>query len=277
MVKRRKIPRLKDKRFPFGKFLLLFSILFNVSSGCWASDVSDNRLTVVSFPFPPLLHASSTGEFSGTMGETVKLICERAKIKCFFKVVPLTRAHQEVINGVSDALITIKLDKFKDCCLSSQWEAPWSAGFFAKKNVKSIPHTPKEILGSSLIIVNGMRSPYLFMPQLETWSEQNKIHLFKAPNIANATKMFILNRAPLLWGSDDFNWYFSKFGVTEKQTFVPLLTRSVVLWVNKRKMPLLKRFDQAFHEIQQESLLTPQGILIDRLMVERYKDSPFNY
>jgi len=238
---------------------------------------SNKTLIIASFPFPPLLHATQDGNFSGTMGETVKMMCEEAKLRCIFKVVPLKRAHHELESGSVDALITIKVDRFHTCCRPSKWSSPWAAGFFANDQIDIVPTKPNEVKGHSIILVQGMQSPYLFMPDLEQWEDQQEIRVSRASSIAAATRMFNVKRAPLLWGSDDFNWYFEKINSTVERTFTPLLVKPVVVWVRNSKSALLDKLNQAYQRMQFKSLLNEKNLLIPSLMKERYLDAPFDY
>ncbi len=238
---------------------------------------SDRSLKIASFPIPPLLHESVNGTFSGTMGETVKVLCEEAKINCTFQIVPLKRAYRYLEQNHVDSLITLNAGQFNDCCIPSQWMSPWAAGFFANKSLDPIPQTPTDTLGHSLIVVNGMRSPYLFIPELEKWAKEKKVKLSVAKDIYSATRMFANERAGLLWGSDDFNWYFDKIGTSAKTNFLPLIVKPVVVWVRKEKQPLLAELNKAYRSLIDQNKLDRKNLLIPELMRRRYIDAPFNY
>ena len=200
---------------------------------------------ILSFPIPPLLHNTADGDFSGTLGETVKALCEAQNLACSFSVLPLARAYLQLRNGSGDALITLNFGQFKKCCSTSAWASPWSAGFFSSSSSMIIPETPKDLLGTSIIAVNGMKSPYLFAPNLDEMVARKELSLFSARDISTAVSMFIGKRAPLLWGSDDFTWYFEKIDNNADYIFTPRVTAPVVIWVRKEKQEILRRLNQA--------------------------------
>jgi len=218
-----------------------------------------------------------TGEFSGTMGETVKEICKRAEINCEFNIVPLKRAYELLKNKKTDGLITIKVGQFNECCIASKWASPWAAGFFSHQPIETIPQRPNEVIGRDLIIVNGMRSPFVFMPNLEKWKKDKKINFFNAPDINIATKMFNAGRAELLWGSEDFNWYFSKQEDSQKRNFLPLIVKPVVIWLRKENQHLMEPLNQAFYEMLNDGTLNRKHLLINEMMSQRYIDAPYKF
>lgn len=244
-----------------------------ISSFSKAGD--DGVITIGSFPFPPLLHLSQEGLFSGTMGETVKRLCTEAKLKCRFRVVPLSRAYNELRNGKIDALITLDLGQFDDCCLRSQWRSPWSAGLFSTLPFSEIPSDPQKMLGKNLIVVNGMRTPYSFMPDLDQWQQEKLINLSVGWDITIATKMFVRNRAEFLWGGEDFKWYINKHDSGMEYNFKPLMQKDVVVWIRKNKSKALTQLDTAFKRLEKNSLLNEKLLLNDALMKQYYQEAPF--
>jgi hypothetical protein len=234
-------------------------------------------LVIGSFPFPPLLHTTEAGTFSGTMGETVKMLCKEANLKCQFRVAPLARVYQEVRTGKIDALITLDLGQFHKCCILSQWHSPWSAGLFSSLPLKKTPATPEGMLGQSLIVVNGMRTPYSFMPDLDKWATERKIHLSTARDIPTSVKMFTRNRAPLLWGGEDFKWYINKINPTMRFIYKPLMTKNVALWIRKDKREIANQLNAAFDQLVRKSLLTESNLLNKTLMDKHYVDAPFDF
>jgi len=232
-------------------------------------------ITILSFEFPPLLHTARSGEFSGTMGETVKMLCEEAGLICRFRVVPLKRAYQELKNDRGDALVTIDLGQFNKCCLASKWAAPWSAGWFSAPGHKYIPANQEELESQALIIVQGMKSPYSFAPKLDEMAKQRKLSMFKATDIATSVSMFIHGRAPLLWGGEDFRWYFRKMDPQAKFVYTPRMTLPVVVWMRKERSKALERLNQAYQWMIEKRMIGDDGLLEPSLMGERYQDAPF--
>lgn len=258
-------------------FILILSLIILQTPLAFAQSEqakSPQKILISSFPFPPLLHEAEDGSFSGTLGETVKYICERAAFDCEFKVEPLKRSYANLRVGKVDALITLDLGQFNECCLPSRWISPWSAGFFSKGPVDNIPDVPKDLVGRSFIVVNGMRSPYSFMPRMDDLAETGVIELFRAQNIKSAVQMFVRDRSPLLWGGEEFKWYINKLDPDMGYTYKSLFTKNVVLWVRNDHKEFLKEFNKAFDLVRKEELLTSDGKLVPVLMNQRYKDAP---
>lgn len=252
-------------------------LLFAGSSHAASENDSKPDLVIGSFPFPPLLHTAEGGEFSGTMGETVKYLCAEAGLRCAFRVAPLARVYKEVRNGKVDALITLDLGQFNDCCQLSLWHSPWSAGLFSSLPEGETPSAPDTLLGHSLIVVNGMRSPYSFFPNLNQWSADKKVNLSVARDIPTSIKMFTRGRAPLLWGGEDFRWYIDKIEKDARYSYHPLLTKNVAVWVRKDKRDLTAKLDRAFVTLLRRDELNEQNLLKDPLMKQRYIDAPSDF
>jgi len=254
---------------------LLFSLSFLASAPSFAVDsTSPQVVTIDSFSFPPLLHENENGEFSGTMGETVKMICKAGEMLCNFSVVPLKRAYFRINEGQSDALITIDVGQLKECCIPSDWSSPWTAGFFSSTGIDAIPEVPEELQGKSLIVVQGMKSPYLFAEKMDKMAEDKLLLLYKAPHILSSVRMFLAGRAPLLWGGEDFKWYIKKIDAEAKFDFMPMIELPVVIWVNKNKPEVIRRFNQAFIKLKELKILDKNFLLQPQLLDELYLDAP---
>lgn len=240
-------------------------------------DESDSisEVRIASFSFPPLLHGTASGVFSGTMGETVKALCKAGQLNCQFSVLPLKRAYQDIKRGRVDALITINAGQLDECCIASEWSSPWSAGLFALDS-SAIPESQDELIGKSLIIVGSMKSPYIFAKDLDALSTSGKLKLIKAPNIETSVKMFIHKRASLLWGGEDFKWYFGKINANVAYRFKPLFTKPVVVWVRKDKPKVLEMLNLALKQLENSGSLDSNHLLSPNLMKQRYIDAPFN-
>ena len=231
--------------------------------------------TILSFEFPPLLHSTQSGAFSGTMGESVKLLCEEAKLDCRFRVVPLKRAYRELKENQADALITIDLGQLKECCVASKWASPWSAGWFASPTIERIPEKEADLEEQSLIVVMGMKSPYRFSPNLDKMAAEQKLFVSKAVDISASVQMFIHGRAPLLWGGEDFKWYFRKIDPTAQFSFTSKITIPVVVWARKERTAAMERLNSAFDRLVEKGLLGVNNLLEPSLMGQRYQDAPF--
>jgi len=232
---------------------------------------------LAAFEYPPLFHSTKDGGFSGTIGETVAYICEKAQITCQIEAFPYKRAYQKLFSKQVDGLITIDVKTFQDCCVQSDWQTPWVAGFFSEKPLHQIPALPDQVWGKTLITVAGMKSPYEFMPELTQWVKDKKVGLFSANNIFTATRMFINKRADLLWGSEEFRWYLKKQHAQNRFNFRPLLTYSTVIWIHKDSPDILAKLNASYALLQKNGALNKNNLLNAELMKARYVDAPFDY
>ncbi len=268
------------KKF-LSEIIRIFLIVFALPAVSIAGNGSDNsnedlNALISSFSFPPLLHISETYEFSGTMGETLKFLCTEAGLKCAYEVVPLKRAYSKVRKKDSDAIITINVGQLKDCCIPSDWSVPWTAGLFSDKDVNNVPSSPKDLIGKSLIVVKGMKSPYAFAKNLDEMSDEGKVRLHRATNIVSSVRMLVKQRASLLWGGEDFKWYISKINKNYEYDFKPLITIPVVVWVHKDKPDILLKLNAAFKKLKDSNVLGIDNFLQPKLMAQKYIDAPFN-
>ena len=205
----------------------------------------------------------------------MKYICSEAKIQCNVKVVPFKRAYIMLDNNLVDGIITISAKRFSQDCIASEWKSPWAAGFFTHLPTNQTPKTANEVLGHDLIVVAGMQSPFAFMPDLNQWHKEKKINVFHAHDARDATLMFTQKRAPLLWGSIDFEWYFKRADYQEPLNFIPLLESPIVLWVKKNKQDILAKFNEAYHKVEARKELNDDGILKADILSQYYIDAPF--
>jgi len=263
---------IKSKKLKHFCQLTFLSLSFALPSSLRAETIK-----LATFDYPPLFHTGATGEFSGTVGETVKYMCKKAELNCEVEVLPFKRAYQKLENKLVDGLITIKVRNFTKCCIPTDWETPWVAGFFSHKDITDIPKLPDEVIGERLIVVSGMQSPYEFMPKLDSWDKEKKLTLFKANDVFSATRMFLNQRAPYLWGSEDFNWYFNKQRPQENFNFLPLIVRPIVVWVQHDNLHVLNKLNYAYKQLMDEQVLDHKKLLNRELMSERYIDAPFDY
>ncbi len=274
------MPHNAVKAIVFVLCLLLFVALIFMAAAPHAiadqDHTKEGRKTVriVSFSFPPILHYSEEGEFSGTMGETVKMLCEASELDCGFDVVPLKRAYDQLKSGTADALITINVGQLKDCCIPSEWSSPWTAGFFSSNGEGAIPTSEEELIGKKIITVIGMKSPYAFAKNLDQMSADDLVSVLKAPRILSAVKMFLSGRAPLLWGGEDFKWYIGKLDSDAQYVFKPLFKKPVVVWVRKDKPEILRRLNHAFSDLRKNGSLGDGNLLNPSLMKKHYVDAP---
>lgn len=261
---------------PYFFRLLICLVFLGLPLHAQADDRTDDSLTIASFPFPPLFHTAHDQSFSGTMGETVKKICELGQVKCNFIILPPKRTYQYLEQGKVDALATIDLNQFKKCCVKSDWNSPWSAGFFLNERHFDAPDSEDDLLGSSLIIVKGMKSPFSFMPNLAKHENLQQIKVIRANSIWGAAKMLTLGRAPYMWGGEDFSWYLDKISPDHPYSFIGKKHYSVVVWARQEKAHLLRKLNAGFKRAQEQGLLSPKNLLNDELMKKLYIDAPFD-
>ncbi len=234
-----------------------------------------NTIKLALYEYPPLYHTSYQGEFSGTLGETIKQICTSAGLDCQTQMYPIARAYKLTTTGQADATLSAIHPRFDQCCTASDWSYPWSAGFFTlKDNQQTPPHSEQELTGQSMVIVRGWRSQYRFMPNFDQLVAEKKIQVFYANSNYSAIQMLNHGRADLLWGSVDFLWYINKLKLNDKILYSERLQIPIVLWVNKQAASALERFNNAFKEIQLSGQLDEQNLLRDDIMKQRYQDAP---
>ena len=87
--------------------------------------------------------------------------------------------------------------------------------------------------------------------------------------------MFLKDRAPLMWGGEDFEWYINKMNPEADYFFKPVIELPVVVWVNKNKPDVLNVLNQAFRKLTKQKLLDTNNLIIPQLMQQRYQDAPF--
>lgn len=255
-------------------FVLAAAIALGATGAVMAADGAPLKATVLSMAFPPILHATQAGGFSGTMGETVKALCESGGLDCDFEIVPLSRAYTMLREGEADALITINVQQLNACCTPSDWQSPWTAGFFSNRGEAAIPAGPADLDGRSLIVVLGMKSPYEFAGDLDARAGDGRLTLYRAPHILSSVKMFLADRADLLWGGEDFKWYIEKLSPGFGYTFKPLVKKDVVVWVRKDRPEVLSRLNQGLIKLQARQALGSDNLLAPGLMQGRYVDAP---
>lgn len=238
-----------------------------------AAESTALKVTILSMAFPPILHATPTGAFSGTMGESVKALCENGGLDCDFEIVPLSRAYTMLREGSADALITINVQQLNGCCTPSDWQSPWTAGFFSNRGQATIPQAPAELDGRSLIVVLGMKSPYQFATDLDAMADKGRLTLYRAPHILSSVKMFLADRADLLWGGEDFKWYIEKLSPGFHYAFKPLVQKNVVVWVRKDRPEVLSRLNWGLIKLQSQHALAPNNLLVPAIMHTRYVDA----
>lgn len=265
--------------------LMLLTIgLFATSS--WAEETSgspveahpDEQLKVnfAVFDYPPLYHSTSDGGFSGILGETFKVLCERAKLSCNFQMLPVSRAYRSLMIGNSDVLISGKHPKFQKCCGASEWSYPWTSGIYSKRPLSDIPNSKEALVGRSLIVLRGWIAPYVFEPQLNELAADGQLALFQATSNHSAIRMLESDRAEFLYGATEFQWYFKKMGLTETLNFKHIRTMPLVLWVSNRRNDILSRLNYAFRALREERLLNDHNVLKEKALSTRYIDAPFS-
>lgn len=226
------------------------------------------------YEYPPLYHTSDQGEFSGTLGETLKHICITAGLSCQTQMYPIARAYKLTTTGQTDATLSARHPRFDECCIASDWSYPWSAGFFTlKENPQIQPYSEQEFTGQSIVIVRGWRSQYRFLPNFDQLVADKKIQVFYANSNYSAIQMLNYGRADLLWGSVDFLWYINKLKLNDRIQYSERLQIPIVLWMNKQASPSLERFNSAFKKIQLSGQLDEQNLLRGDIMIKRYQDA----
>jgi len=252
------------------------SFLFLFASSVFAVDGQEPnpRVEFAAYEYPPLYHTSVDGFFSGTVGETIKAMCQEGDLDCIAKMYPIARAYDLTVAGSADMTISGKHPRFKECCVASEWDYPWSAGFFSAQAESETPSSESEMEGKSLIIVRGWRSPYRFMPNLDQLIAEKRIIVYYTDSNVGAIEMLNSGRADLLWGSVDFFWYLDKLNLAGKFNYSERLKIPLVLWVNKTETEIINGLNKGFGVLKEKHLLDEQNLLIPEIMEKNFRDAP---
>lgn len=250
----------------------LFLSLPLLAQLAWA-EAAKTKIDFAVYEYPPLYHTSVEGQFSGTLGETIKQLCSKGGVECRTQMYPIVRAYDMVISGQADISISGMHPRFDECCTATDWSYPWSAGLFSLTN-SDIPKTESEMEGHSLIVVRGWRSQYRFMPNFDQLVADGKLRVNYTNSNYSAIQMLSRGRGDLLWGSIDFLWYLEKLGLTDQVQYHERLQIPIVLWVNKRSPQVLAALNSGFAQLKAEQSLDEQNLLRAELMEKVYQDAP---
>lgn len=244
-----------------------------LGSGVAAQEERTKRipLEIAVFEYPPLYHTSVSRNFSGVIGETIKQICLESGLDCHFRMRPVSRAYLELEKGMAQALITVKFDRFKGCCVESEWSYPWRSGLFSKRSVDEIPTGLVELTGKSLILIEGWQSPYTFFPTLTDAENDARVTIHRANSSTSALRMLQKNRGLFLWGGEEFFWHLQQLNM-KNVNFMPLLEVPMVVWFSREDGDIRRRFNTGFRKLQSKGLLDGKNVLIQRLMIDRYEE-----
>jgi ABC-type amino acid transport substrate-binding protein len=259
---------------------LVFSIslffVFAISAPVLAADGQElnHRVDFALYEYPPLYHTSVEGNFSGTVGETIKEMCREGGLDCITEMYPIARAYDLTTLEIADMTISGKHPRFEECCVATEWTYPWSAGFFSALPGIEIPMTESEMVGKSVIIVRGWRSPYRFMPNFDQLVAEKKITVYYPDSNISAIQMLDSGRADLLWGSIDFFWYIEKLNLTGKFDYTERLKIPLVLWVNKTETQIINGLNKGFGVLKEKRVLDEQNLLVPEIMKKVFQDAP---
>lgn len=226
------------------------------------------------YEYPPLYHTSTSGRFSGTLGETILKICDKAQLDCRPVLMPIARAYERTISGQSDMTISATHPRFDKCCVASQWNYPWSAGFFSRLPSTKVPESEAQMKGKSMIVVRGWRSHYRFMPNFDQLVESKEITVLYANSNYSAISMLKRGRAELLWGAVDYLWYLDKLNLSDEFSYSERLQIPIVLWVNKQRPQLVETLNDGYEQLKQDGLLDQQNLLRTDILHQYYEDAP---
>jgi hypothetical protein len=259
---------------------LFFSIsiffVFAISAPLLAADGREPnyRVDFALYEYPPLYHTSVEGNFSGTVGETIKEMCREGGLDCIAEMYPIARAYDLTVSESADMTISGKHPRFEECCVASEWNYPWSAGFFSALPGIEIPTTESEMVGKAVIIVRGWRSPYRFMPNFDQLVAEKKITVYYPDSNIGAIQMLDSGRADLLWGSIDFFWYLEKLNLTGKFNYAERIKIPLVLWMNKKETEIIDGLNKGFGVLKEKQMLDEQNLLVPNIMKQVFQDAP---
>ncbi len=229
------------------------------------------RVNIALFEYPPLFHTAESARISGLVAETLKELCRFSQLSCRFHMRPVSRAYQEIETGQVQALVTVRFERFRSCCIASQWQYPWRSGLYSKRSVDQIPDSLDAIRGSQLIVVQGWQSPYSYFDGLSAAERQGELTLYRANSSQSSLLMLQRDRAPYLWGGEEFQWYIERMGIPGVQ-FRPLLELPFVLWISRNEAQIISRFNEGFQIMKRKGLLDSDNRLIEPLLKSRYED-----
>ncbi len=247
----------------FAHFIFLFFLFSIWHHPVLADEQSDLQNLVIGYQASPsLTNPSQKKEFSGQVADTVRSLCNQAKLNCTFYNYPLKRASLYLNTGQIDAYITIDNQQFRNCCTSSLWSTPAFFGLFSKKSIYEIPRHEKSMEGHSLITLGGSWTSRIMMPNLDEMVKKQLIKLYQVGDATSAVAMFLNNRAEFLWGPESFTHQMNNAPVKKDFVFLPLITRPIVIWFHKRNQAALEKFDQAFIDFNTAKKLSANRLLV---------------
>jgi len=240
-----------------------------------SSDVRNDESVIISFfSYPPLAHIAQSGRLSGIVIETVREICLEAQLNCKFKMLPVARVYRSVSDHTAAAIITGRHPSFGDCCITSDWQFPWSAGIYTLFPPEHMSINESELKGHRMIIIRGWESPYRYFKDLEKLSKSGAIKLAMAKDNHSAVRMLQHGRAEYLWGGAHFSWYFKKKGLKDAFYYTPLIQAPLAIWVDKNRPDLRQALDKGYQSLKDRGALSSDGSqLRAELMQARYEDS----
>lgn len=239
--------------------ILLFAVMMT-QSAAHAHD-NDDTVRVAIYDYPPLYHRSETGKLTGSIGQTFLRLCEVAKLTCQVTFYPLSRAYEEVLTNKSHVTFSSIHPRFDDCCTQTKWEYPWNAGLFTPIGLDNPPQSEEDLIGKRLIMVNGWRSPYRFIPNLDRLEKDNQLTIFRANDIDTALRMLDRGRANILWGSVDFSWHINRLDLYNRFQYHPRVTLPITIWINKSRPHVIDALNKAYQQLLQNNELTETNLL----------------
>lgn len=240
-----------------------FICVMVVSSPVMARDVS-----IVSFEFSPLYYATDQGGYSGLIGETLKRICAKSKLKCSIKFLPIARAYKEYEEGLHDVLLTGKgHERFEHITDLTVFDWPWNPGIYSKKKLKDFPKKEQDLFGYSLIMIIGWQSAYKPFPNLKEHVENGRIKLWQPNDIISAINMLNRDRGDFLWGGDiEFQYYLKKMGMLDGRfNFKSMVSTPLTLNIRKGiegQQALIDDLNAGYWELKGNGLLDKSNILM---------------
>ncbi|WP_417594296.1 substrate-binding periplasmic protein [Oceanospirillum sp.] len=239
-----------------------------------SSRIPDDESTIIAFfSYPPLAHIAPSGRLSGTVIETVREICSEAGLNCEFKILPVARVYRSVSDHTASAIITGRHPSFGDCCTTSDWQFPWSAGIYSRLPPEHMTISESELKGHRMIVIRGWESPYRYFKDLAALSESGAIKLAMAKDNHSAVRMLQHGRAEYLWGGKHFSWYFEKKGLGDVFHYTPLIQAPLAIWVDKRRPDIRQALDEGYQSLKARGALSSDGSQLKAdLMKARYEE-----
>jgi len=129
-----------------------------------------------------------------------------------------------------------------------------------------------------MVVIRGWDVLYNVFPNINTLIDRGDLNIEWSNSTVGAIKMYDAGRAPLLFGSDTFDWYYNHLSLVKKtRNFRPLLTIPSGILISKESKhhdEILRRFNLAYKQFKDQGNFDKDNFLNPSLMNEVYQEPP---